>query len=163
MAEVVELVRLRSVRDSLLTGRITMKRNRVLGLLLACVACAPAAEHAPADSSEVNAAAEAFLGYAHAFDYATMRANSTPDFEILIFGQRLSMDGFVDLLRGMEERREGRPLSDYELEDFNTKIAGDVAYTTWRSPNWLESAIFVRIDDRWIMDRAASVPVPNSP
>ena len=74
----------------------------------------------------------------------------------------MDMDAFETLLRGMQERRGGRPLGSYELEGLNTEIVGDVAYTTWASPNWLESAIFVRSGDQWLIDRAASVPVADT-
>lgn len=113
--------------------------------------------------SEIDEAAAAFVSYAHAFDYPAMRAQATADFEILIFGQRLSLNEFIDLLRRMEESRNGRPLSDYALEAPNTEIVGDVAYTSWASSNWLESAILVRVDGRWLIDRAASVRVESAP
>lgn len=141
-----------------------MRRNLGFGLLVLvpCFACAPEVERGPAETNAIEAAASAFLSYAHGFDYPAMRANATPDFEILIFGQRMGMDEFEALLRGMEQSREGRPLNDYNLENFNTKIVGDVAYTTWTSPNWLESAIFIRVDERWLMDRAASIRIADT-
>lgn len=82
-----------------------MRRSLGFGLLVLCFACAPAVERALAEISAVEAAASEFVGYAHAFDYPAMRANATPDFEILIFGQRMGMDEFEALLRGLEERR----------------------------------------------------------
>ncbi len=134
----------------------------LIGLLIAAsFACAPQEQENPADPSEVHAAAVAFLDHAHTFDYEAMRADATADFEILIFGRRMDMDAFQTLLRGMEEGREGRPLGSYELVDVNTEIVGDVAYTTWASPNWLESAIFIRSGDRWLIDRAASIRVAD--
>lgn len=139
-------------------------------VLLSCLVVAAACGQLPDDSeglaasvAEVDDAAAAFLNYAHAFDYTALRANATPDFEILIFGQRLSLDGFIDLLRAMEASRNGSPLSGYELEAMNTEIVGDVAYTSWESDHWLESAILVRADGRWLVDRAASVPVESRP
>jgi hypothetical protein len=92
-----------------------------------------------------------------------LRSITTPDFEVLIFGQRLSIDGFIELLRGMENARNGRPIGNYELQGLNTEVVGDVAYTSWASPNWLESAIFVRAEGRWLVDRAASVRVESAP
>lgn len=136
-----------------------MRTYLVLALLATSVACSPETQEATNDPGTVNAAAEAFLDYNHAFDYAAMRANATADFEIIIFGQRMDMDGFEELLRRMEESRQGRPLGSYELMDLHTTIVGDVAYTSWASPTRLEGAIFVRSGDRWLMDRAFSVPV----
>ena len=122
-------------------------------------ACAPQVQNSTADPSKVHTAAQAFLAHAHTFDYTAMRADATADFEILISGKRMDMDAFESMLREMEERRGGRPLSSYELVDFNTEIMGDVAYTTWASTNWLESAVFIHACDGWLMDRAASIPV----
>ena len=133
-----------------------------IGLLIAVsFACAPQEPENLGDPGEIRAAAVAFLDYAHTFDYEAMRANATADFEILIFGRRMDMDAFETLLRRMEKEREGRPLGSYELADVNTEIVGDVAYRTWASPNWLESAIFIRTGDRWLMDRAASIRVAD--
>jgi len=135
-----------------------MKTSGQLGLLvIVFFACTPQGQEVHTDLGDIHAAAEAFVDYAHTFDYAAMRANATDDFEILIFGKRMDMDAFQALLQGMEERRGGRPLGSYEWMDFNTEIVGDVAYTTWASPNWLESAIFIRSGDRWLIDRAASI------
>lgn len=142
-------------------------RGSIIPILLATVtACGQPPkdrESSAAALAEVETAAVAFLSYAHSFDYAALRASATPDFEILIFGQRLSLNGFIDVLSEMEASREGRPLNGYELESLNTEIRGDVAYTTWASPNWLESAIFVREDGRWQVDRAASVRRERGP
>lgn len=140
-----------------------MRKVATIGFFLAAsFACAPNGREGPIDLSDVHAAAQAFLDHTHAFDYAAMRADATADFEILIFGQRMDIDAFETLLRGMEERREGQPLGSYELVDFNTEIVGDVAYTTWASSNWLESAIFIRSGDRWLIDRAASMRVADT-
>lgn len=139
-----------------------MGRYPAIASVLMGLAVGPRPTRAQTDVSEVHAAAEAFLNYVHAFDYSSMRANATADFEILIFGRRMGLDEFEDLLRGMEEDRDGRPLADYELRDFNTEIVGEVAYTSWRAPNWLESAIFLWSNGRWRMDRAASIPVADS-
>ena len=135
-------------------------RVTLIGLLIAAgFACAPQEPENLDDPSEIRAAVVAFLDYAHTFDYEALRAAATADFEILIFGRRMDMDAFQTLLRGMEAEREGRPLGSYELVDVNTEIIGNVAYTSWASPNWLESAVFIRSDDRWLMDRAASIRV----
>jgi len=130
----------------------------LLGLVLvASFACT-----APrSDPTEVEEAAKRFLDYVHTYDYEAMRAAATVDFEILIFGRRMDTDGFEAFMRGMEERREGREIGSYDLVDLNTRIVGDVAYTSWSSTNWLESAIFVRSGEQWLVDRAASVRIPR--
>lgn len=129
------------------------------GLLVLVLVASFACTAAPSDPTEVEDAARRFLDYVHTYDYEAMRAAATGDFEILIFGLRLDMDGFEDFIQGMEERLEGRELASYDLVGLNTRIVGDVAYTSWSSTNWLESAIFVRSGEQWLMDRAASVRI----
>jgi hypothetical protein len=144
-----------------------MRISVVLILVVIVASCGQAQVGRLQEPSEevaaVNAAAAAFLSDAHSFDYAALRANATSDFEILEFGQRLDLDGFIERLGEMERSRDGRALNNYELQDLNTEIVGNVAYTTWTSPNWLESAIFVRSEGRWLIDRAASVRVERNP
>jgi hypothetical protein len=55
--------------------------------------------------------------------------------------------------------RAGQPMGTYEIFDFHTRIVGDVAYLSWLSDEWLESSIFVRVGDRWLMDQAFAIPV----
>lgn len=113
-----------------------MKATPLLGLILsASFGCAPQGQAPPPNPSEVEAAARRFLDYAHAFDYAAMRAIATPDCEILLDGRRMDLDGFEAFLREMEKNLGGEKLGTYDLLDLNTKIVGDVAYTSWRSTN----------------------------
>ena len=107
----------------------------------------------------VEVAARRFVDLAHNFDYVALRAAATTDYEMLFDGRRMDLDDFEALLRGMEERRGGRKLGSYDLEDFNTEIVGDIAYTSWSSTNWLESMTFVWSGDQWLADRAFSIPV----
>ncbi len=74
------------------------------------------------------------------------------------FPKLLQHEGFVDRL---EERRGGRKLDSYDLVGLNTRIVGNVAYTSSSSTNWLELAIFVRSGEQWLVDRWASVRVPR--
>ncbi len=135
-----------------------MKTGVTLSLLCGMLtACAPSDEPGALDPSEVEVAAKAFVDYSHAFNYSAMREGATGEFEMIIFGQRFDMDGFEGLLREMEASRDGRPLRTYELEDLNTRIVGEVGYTSWESPNWFEGMVFIRSDGRWLWDRAFSV------
>jgi len=141
-----------------------MKETALLGLVLvASFACTPQGQAPPADPSEVEAAARAFLDHAHAFDYVAMRAAATSDFEILIFGRRMDLDAFEAFLREMEESRGGEELGTYDLLDLQTEIVGNVAYTSWASTDWLEAAVFVRSGDQWLIDRAFAMPVEATP
>jgi hypothetical protein len=141
-----------------------MSKTALLRLVLvASFACTPQSQAPPADPSEVEAAARAFLDHAHTFDYVAMRAAATSDFEILIFGRRMDLDAFEALLREMEDSRGGGQLDSYDLLDLKTEIVGDVAYTSWTSADWLESAIFVRSGDRWLIDRAFAIRMEAAP
>ncbi len=135
-----------------------MRIRQTIWLLCGMLAaCGPSDAPADLDPSELEVAAKAFVDYSHAFDYSGIRSVTTGEFEMIIFGQRFDMDGFEGLLRGMEASRDGRPLSTYELENLNTRIVGDVGYTSWESPGWFEGMVFIRSDGRWLADRAFSV------
>lgn len=61
----------------------------------------------------------------------------------------------------MDVRRDRQPLGSYEIFGVKTKIVGDVAFTSWASEGWLESAVFVREGDQWVMGRALAQPVES--
>ncbi len=66
---------------------------------------------------------------------------------------------FEKMMRDFEASLEGESLIPYEPRDLNTKIVGNIAYTSWSSDDWLESAVFVREGDRWLLDRADVIPI----
>ena len=119
------------------------------------------AQTPPADTNAVEEAARQFVEYAHQFDYPALRAAATDEFEMLFDGRRMTLDGFEDLLGGMEERREGRKLGSYDLLDLNIRVVGEVAYTSWASSTgtWFETIIFVWSGNEWLVDRASSMRV----
>ena len=121
--------------------------------------CAPSNPDTLLDPSEVEEMAREFQNLAHSFNYDGLDAAATVDFEFTMMGRRMSMDDFHSMLKEMDDRRDGRPLGSYEIYDFKTKILGDVAFTSWASDGWLESAVFVREGDQWLMDRALAQPV----
>ncbi len=138
-----------------------MKTSSLLSLSFSILSfsCTNQPQGPSADTSVVEVAARRFVDLAHNFDYVALRAAATTDYEMLFDGRRMDLDDFEALLRGMEERRGGRKLGSYDLEDFNTEIVGDIAYTSWSSTNWLESMTFVWSGDQWLADRAFSIPV----
>ena len=71
----------------------------------------------------------------------------------------MNIDDFEEMLREFEASLEGRSLDPYELRDLNSKIIGNIAYTSWSSDEWLEVAVFVRQDDRWLLGRASAVEI----
>jgi len=127
--------------------------------LLFCFACSPQVEVPSTSPFDVERVAQQFLDHAHSFNYEGMRAVATSDFEILIFGRRMDIDEFEEMLREIEASRDGNPIDSYELGDLNTRIIGNVAYTSWMSEHWLESAVFIRNSDRWLIDRASAIPI----
>ncbi len=144
-----------------------------LTMALLVAACAPAEEQAkPAaeeavqpvaaeaqEPTQVEQAVQDFLDFAHAYDYESLRAAATQDFEILIAGQRMALEEFEGFLREMNA--QGIELTPYEVVEFKTEISGNVAYTSWRSSDWLESAVLRRSRDKWLIDRAFAMPVQH--
>lgn len=115
------------------------------------------------ESAVVQGAAQGFFDAAHAFDFNTMRASATHDFEMLYDGRRMTLDDFVGMLRRMQESRAGRAIPTYRATGLNTEIVGEAAYTTWASPDgrWFESMILVRSGGRWLVDRAFTMRRPD--
>jgi hypothetical protein len=144
---------------------VTVKRVEALGVLLILVwpGWDVQAQESPAALSQVEDATQTFFDAAHAFDYAAMRAGATPDFEMLYSGRRMTLDDFVEMLRGMEEARGGRAIPTYDAQGLNTEVVGEAAYTTWLSENgrWFESMILVWSGDRWLVDRAFTMRTTN--
>ena len=103
--------------------------------------------------------AREFQNLAHSFNYEELRKVTTADFEFLIFGSRMTFDEFEGMLRSMEAERHGEPLGIYEISEFHTRFVGDVAYSSWIPEEWLESSIFIRVGDRWLVDRAFAIPI----
>jgi len=130
----------------------------IITLILAS-ACSAPPDDPPHDSSEIEVAARNFQDLAHSFNYEGLREATTPNFEFLIFGQRLSLDEFEAMLREMEAERDGQPLGTYETFEFHTRIVGDIAYSSWLSEEWLESSVFVHDGDHWLMDQAFAIPI----
>ena len=115
-------------------------RHQVFVVFLFILTVCPRAQAQQSEVKQVKAAVYEMYDSSHSYDYAVLRNTLTDDFEMLIFGRRLDADGFEQILRGMEE--QGVEFSETELLDFNTEIADeDVAYTTWRTTNWLDGAI----------------------
>lgn len=132
-------------------------------LLLATVACGPSPVPTGDDADEVENAIRQLAAVVAAYDYEAYRAAITPDFEIIDAGMRMDRDEFEALLRRMEAR--GASL-DFVLSDFNTEIAGQVAYTSFHNLNrnsgseFLESMILRRSEDGWLVDRYISARLP---
>ena len=134
----------------------------IIGLaavLILAAACTEQSDDPQFDPSEIEAAARQFQDFAHAFNYSGLREATTPNFEFLIFGQRMTLDEFETMLRGMEAELEGQPMGTYEIFEFHTRIVGDVAYSSWLSDNWLESSVFIHDGDRWLVDQAFAIPI----
>jgi hypothetical protein len=110
---------------------------------------------------EVESVVHEFFSGIEEGDVERLRGIVTADFEIIDGGQRLSMAQFEDMLAEIEE--EGIELR-FQLSEFNTEIAGEVAYTSLRSEDpgrglvFFETATLRRVDGRWVMDRFTSTP-----
>ncbi len=127
--------------------------------ILICIACAPQDDSLATSPVEIERAAQQLWNDTHAFDYSAIRSATTPEVEYILFGSRMNIDDFEEMLREFEASLEGGSLDPYELREFNTKIIGNVAYTSWSSDEWLEAAVFIRQGDRWLLDRASAVEI----
>jgi hypothetical protein len=74
--------------------------------LIMASACTVQSDNPPYDPSEIEAAARQFQDLAHTFNYGGLREVTTPKFEFLIFGRRMTLDEFETMLRAMEAERE---------------------------------------------------------
>lgn len=125
-------------------------------------------ERSPAVHRLVEAAVtDTFFGAIAHFDYAALRRSVTPDFELVEDTLRLTTEGFVDFIRPLE----GRGTIAYRFENLNTRVVGNTAWTTYRNfgtlrldgqgrtKEWLETAVLVRLDGVWRIDRLHSTLV----
>ena len=83
---------------------------------------------------------------------------------MLYDGRRMTLDDFIEMLRGMDEARDGRAIPTYTAQGLNTEVVGEAAYTTWLSENgrWFESMILVRSGEGWLVDRAFTMRTANT-
>lgn len=126
---------------------------------------------APGTTAEEQAVEEtvvAFFDAITAYDYDGLRRVVTDDFELVEDTLVLDLAGFVDFIEPFEDR--GATIT-YELSEFNTEVRGPVAWTRYRNDGllrtgeeeldleWLESAVLLKRDGTWRIDRLHSTPV----
>jgi len=152
-----------------------MPRSTIIwvGLFL-CSCRAPAVDNgipgvpSPAERRLIEAAVtDSFFQAITRFDFVSLRRSVMPDFELIEDTLRLTMDGFVDLVRSFE----GKATVTYRFTQFNTKVAGNTAWTSYRNfgdfvvegqkrqSEWLETAVLVRREGVWRIDRLQSTVV----
>lgn len=143
------------------------------------VACSTPAAPPPASVPQDDARAihQTLLDWyqaIHTFDSAGIAAPLTPTFLILEDTLPLSKEALVaGILSG-----RGLGSQTAELRDLNTRVRGDVAWTTLRNHevftpatgkpdtlDFLETIVFERIEGRWMIDRyhAARLDSPAPP
>jgi hypothetical protein len=155
-----------------------MPRLAIIYLALAVVACRPTAISAVASppSPQVRQAVEAavtdsLFGAISRFDFAALRRAVTPDFELVEDTLRLTIDGFVGLIRPFE----GKATVSYRFAQFNTRVLGNTAWTSYRNHGdfmlegralqyeWIETAVLLRANGAWRIDRLQSTIVRPRP
>jgi hypothetical protein len=122
---------------------------------------------AEADEAAVHSViTDQFFGSISAFDYDALRRSVTPGFELVEDTLRLTMDGFIELLGPYEVWSLA-----YQLSDFNTRVSGPVAWTTYRNEGvarrpeqrvdflWYETAVLEQVAREWRISRLHSTPV----
>ncbi len=119
-----------------------------------------------------GAVVDSLFGAISRFDYDGLRRSVTPEFELVEDTLRMTVEDLIGLVR----RFEGHGTMQYRFSDLNTRVAGDVAWTTYRNDGaavftgrapekmaWLETAVLVRRDGTWRVERLQSNPVTALP
>jgi SnoaL-like domain len=135
-----------------------MKASTVTLLCLAFVSgCQPSRE--PEDAAAgVRAGLNQFYSAISRFDYDGLRAAGTADYILLEDGLLWNMDSLIATVQGLQ--KDGLRIT-YALEDLRPRIAGSVAWVTYRNRGilsgpkgadtlrWVESAVFRKEDGVW--------------
>ena len=85
------------------------------------------------------------------FNHDVIRAKCTNDAMIFLGGTVMTMDDFINMLKGME----GKVTMDHQLEDVRTRVEGPMAWMAMRvrdelSENeWIESAVLEKREGLW--------------
>ena len=121
----------------------------------------------PADPQAAEGAVRQFFDHIASFDYDGIREVVTPDLELIEDTLRLDREGFVEFIRQFE----GGATFGFELAEFNTEFAGEIAYTSYRlravatiggetvPMEWLESVVLRWIGGGWKIDRLQTTPI----
>lgn len=130
------------------------------------------AEHA-ADAPAVEAAVNGWFNTAIAsLDTAAVSAGLTSTFLILEDTLRMDRAGFARYVAQQIASIPGPFTIRYTFSEWDTRVAGDVAWTSFRNRavltpsqgeptnlEWLETAVLQRVDGRWLIERYHSAPV----
>ncbi len=119
-----------------------------------------------------GAVVDSLFGAISRFDYDGLRRSVTPEFELVEDTARMTIEDLIGLVRPLE----GHGSMQYRFSDLNTRVAGNVAWTTYRNDGdavvagrvversaWLETAVLVRRDNTWRVERLHSNPVAPRP
>ena len=138
-----------------------------------CLGCRSVPRPSDAGGNEARAAEVAVESMFVALDrrdYSAARGFTTADFELLEDTLVLDMSGLVAFVRPYHER--GMVISR-QFTDFRTEVNGRIAWTRYRqhgtlrigdqrmSREWLESAVLLKENGMWKLDRLQSINVPT--
>ena len=137
---------------------------KLLSSVLALIVLAATPAHSSAQTArhEVEEAVHSFYAAIGTLDPDHIIALTTPEFEIVDGGMRMDSRAFEAFVAELASR--GSEV-DFALQELNTVVAGDVAYTTLRAVNrpvdtaFLETLILRRVEGAWLIDRFHSTPV----
>lgn len=149
--------------------RITVSVLTCSFLLAACASEAPPSDaELQAEMDAAEAVVVEFFDAIEAMDFEALEATVTSDFELVEDTLILDMAGFIELL---QPYADAGATIEYVFSDFNTEVRGDVAWTRYRNRavadmegqemhlEWLESAVLLKQDEGWKVDRLQSAPV----
>jgi SnoaL-like domain len=135
-----------------------MKGSTVTLLCLAFVAGCQLSRESEDEAAGVRSGLDRFFAAISRFDYDGLRAAGTADYVLVEDGLVWNMDSLVATVQGLQ--KDGLRIT-YALEDLHPRIAGSVAWTTYRNRGilsgpkgadtlrWVESAVFRKEDGVW--------------
>ena len=108
-----------------------------------------------AEPAAIEAIVDEYFDRLAAYDFLGMRALTTPTFETLDGGVRLTHPELEDYIRNTAQR--GGAVLEFDQSQFDTRIVGDVAHVTFlmnlSGREYLDAVILHRSDGEWLFDR----------
>ena len=123
------------------------------------------AQPADATAEEIETVIREYFDHFSRYDFESMRAKATPDFETIDHGIRLTHPEFEDFVRNTAQRA-GAELN-FQLSQFRTRVSGDAAWSSFilafgNSTN-TDMVTLRRVDGEWLIDVFDHQPVSNIP
>lgn len=129
---------------------------------------APTKDKSKTQKEAIEETVSAFFDAIYNYNYDSVRRITTTDFELVEDTVLMNTSEFIEL--GKSYEKKGATIR-YELVDFNTEVKNSVGWTRWKNKadltmgdkesdlRFLESAILIKTEDGWKIDRLHSTPI----